>query len=68
MKADHHSEEIDLADRYEHLAKMPNIKLFCGSSHPDLGRRIAERLGIELSKTTLSKFSNQETSLVALLS
>ncbi|GAU91087.1 hypothetical protein RvY_03408 [Ramazzottius varieornatus] len=63
MKADHHSEGIDLADRYKHLAKMPNIKLFCGSSHPDLGRRIAERLGIELSKTTLSKFSNQETSV-----
>jgi ribose-phosphate pyrophosphokinase len=40
---------------------MPNIKIFAGSSHPDLAERIAERLGFELSKATLKKFSNQET-------
>jgi ribose-phosphate pyrophosphokinase len=51
------------APRGSNSVKMPNIKLFCGSSHPDLARRIAERLGIELGKTTLKKFSNQETSV-----
>ena len=40
---------------------MPNIKIFAGSSHPELSERIADRLGFELSKATLKKFSNQET-------
>ncbi|XP_065185900.1 ribose-phosphate pyrophosphokinase 2-like [Sycon ciliatum] len=42
---------------------MTNIKLFSGNSHPELSKRIAERLGIELGKVTLKKFSNQETSV-----
>ncbi|XP_077984915.1 ribose-phosphate pyrophosphokinase 2 [Glandiceps talaboti] len=40
---------------------MPNIKLFSGSSHPDLAQKIADRLGIDLSKVVTKKFSNQET-------
>ena len=40
---------------------MPNIKVFSGSSHCDLAQKIADRLGIELSKVVLKKFSNQET-------
>ncbi|XP_002730472.1 ribose-phosphate pyrophosphokinase 1 [Saccoglossus kowalevskii] len=40
---------------------MPNIKLFSGSSHADLAQKIADRLGIELSKVVTKKFSNQET-------
>ncbi|XP_055332616.1 ribose-phosphate pyrophosphokinase 2-like [Paramacrobiotus metropolitanus] len=51
------------APRGSNSTKMPNIKLFCGSSHPDLARKIAERLGIDLSKASLKKFSNQETSV-----
>lgn len=46
---------------WESFSEMPNIKIFAGSSHPDLAERIAERLGFELSKATLKKFSNQET-------
>ena len=40
---------------------MTNIKLFSGNSHPELSKLIADRLGIELGKVTLKKFSNQET-------
>ncbi|MEE6509470.1 hypothetical protein FKM82_026308 [Ascaphus truei] len=42
-------------------AKMPNIKIFSGSSHQDLSQKIAERLGLELGKVVTKKFSNQET-------
>lgn len=41
--------------------KMPNIKIFSGSSHPDLSQKITERLGLELGKVVSKKFSNQET-------
>uniref|UniRef100_G3Q2N8 Phosphoribosyl pyrophosphate synthetase 1B n=1 Tax=Gasterosteus aculeatus aculeatus TaxID=481459 RepID=G3Q2N8_GASAC len=40
---------------------MPNIKIFSGSSHPDLSQKIADRLGLELGKVVTKKFSNQET-------
>ncbi|RDD46811.1 Ribose-phosphate pyrophosphokinase 1 [Trichoplax sp. H2] len=40
---------------------MPNIKLFAGNSHPDLGKRISDRLGISLGRVVLKKFANQET-------
>lgn len=41
--------------------RMPNIKVFSGSSHPDIAKKIAARLGIELSKATTKYFSNKET-------
>ena len=44
--------------------KMPNIKIFGGSSHPELAKLVAERLGLDLGKTQLKKFSNHETRLV----
>lgn len=40
---------------------MPNIKIFSGSSHPDLAQRIVDRLGIDLGKVVTKKFSNLET-------
>ena len=46
---------IDLNNR------MPNIKVFAGSSNPTLARRICDRLGIEVGKVMTKKFSNQET-------
>jgi len=42
---------------------MPNIKVFSGSSHPDLTRRLCDRLGIEPGKVITKKFSNMETSV-----
>ncbi|TKR92231.1 hypothetical protein L596_006924 [Steinernema carpocapsae] len=42
---------------------MPNIKVFSGSSHPDLTARICARLQLDISKATLGKFSNNETSV-----
>ncbi|XP_052281381.1 ribose-phosphate pyrophosphokinase 1 isoform X2 [Dreissena polymorpha] len=43
--------------------KMPNIKVFSGSSHPDLTQKICDRLGIEPGKVSLKKFSNGECSV-----
>lgn len=42
---------------------MPNIKVFSGTSHPDLAQKIVERLGIDLGKVVTKKFSNLETSV-----
>ncbi|XP_065896716.1 ribose-phosphate pyrophosphokinase 1-like [Dysidea avara] len=42
---------------------MPNIKIFSGSSNRPLAMNVAQRLGIELGKTSLRKFSNGETSV-----
>uniref|UniRef100_A0A6A7FNR4 Ribose-phosphate pyrophosphokinase 2 n=2 Tax=Hirondellea gigas TaxID=1518452 RepID=A0A6A7FNR4_9CRUS len=44
-------------------SKMPNIKIFSGSSHKDLAQRIVDRLGIDLGKVVAKKFSNLETSV-----
>ncbi|XP_071391037.1 ribose-phosphate pyrophosphokinase 1-like isoform X3 [Centroberyx affinis] len=40
---------------------MSNIKVFGGSSHPDLSQKIAACLGTELGKVVTTKFSNGET-------
>nr|CAH7736720.1 unnamed protein product [Callosobruchus chinensis] len=46
----------------QHLqSRMPNIKVFSGTSHPDLAQRIVDRLGIDLGKVVTKKFSNLET-------
>ena len=47
--------------RLSNEKKMPNIKIFSGTSHVDLGQKICDRLGIMLGKVTSNKFSNQET-------
>lgn len=41
--------------------RMPNIKVFSGTSHPDLAQRVVDRLGIDLGKVVTKKFSNLET-------
>ncbi|XP_023938772.1 ribose-phosphate pyrophosphokinase 2-like [Bicyclus anynana] len=43
--------------------KMPNIKVFSGTSHPDLAKLIVGRLGLDLGRATLKKFSNKETNV-----
>merc|ERR1712135_280030 len=43
--------------------RMPNIKVFAGSSHPVLAKMICTRLGLEPGRCTLKKFSNKETSV-----
>lgn len=42
-------------------SRMPNIKVFSGTSHPDLAQRIVDRLGIDVGKVVTKKFSNLET-------
>lgn len=49
--------------RWRHSPKMPNIKVFSGSSHPDLTKRICDRLQIQVSNAALKKFSNRETNV-----
>lgn len=43
------------------VVRMPNIKVFSGSSHPDLAQGIVDRLGIDIGKVVTKKFSNLET-------
>ncbi|OLL22585.1 Ribose-phosphate pyrophosphokinase 2 [Neolecta irregularis DAH-3] len=39
------------------------IKIFTGNSHPELAKKIASRLGLELSKAVVLEYSNQETAI-----
>lgn len=39
---------------------IPNPLLFCGSSHPALGKEIAKHLGVELSRYNLERFKDGE--------
>ena len=41
--------------------RMPNIKVFSGSSHRDLTNKICDRLGVEAGKVVTKKFANLET-------
>lgn len=41
--------------------RMPNIKVFGGSSHPELTKLICARLGLEPGRVITKKFSNRET-------
>lgn len=43
---------------------MRKCKVFVGSSHPELGKLVCERLGVEPAPCTLKKFSNGETSVL----
>ena len=40
-----------------------NLRLFAGNSHPELAQEIAEHMGVELSKSTVTKFSDGEISV-----
>ena len=42
---------------------MNSIKLFTGNSNPELAQLVSKRLGVQLGKAIVSKFSNQETSV-----
>ena len=40
---------------------MSNIKVFGGSSHPELTRAICERLNLPVGRANCTKFANGET-------
>ena len=40
-----------------------NLRLFTCNSHPELAEEIAEHMGVELGKSTVTKFSDGETSV-----
>ncbi|KAI9013027.1 phosphoribosyltransferase-like protein [Gaertneriomyces semiglobifer] len=45
-------------------AEMSNsIKIFAGNSHVEFAKQVAKRLGLELAKCVVCKYSNQETSV-----
>lgn len=44
-------------------ARMPNIKVFTGSSHPEMAKKIVARLNLNLGRATTKKFSNKETNV-----
>lgn len=48
-------------DQKKQTRRMPNIKVFSGSSHPDLTQKLCDRLGINTGKVVTKKFSNLET-------
>jgi ribose-phosphate pyrophosphokinase len=48
-------------DQKKLTRRMPNIKVFSGSSHPDLTQKLCDRLGINTGKVVTKKFSNLET-------
>ena len=54
----YHQEDTDMSnDKFSHL------KLFTCNSHPALAQEIAEHMGIELGKSTVTKFSDGEISV-----
>ncbi|KAF7638900.1 Pribosyltran_N domain-containing protein [Meloidogyne graminicola] len=43
--------------------RMPNIKVFSGSSNYEMARSICDRLQLDVAKAVLKKFSNKETNV-----
>ncbi len=41
-----------------------NLRVFGGSSHPDLTKSVARKVGVRIGEVTLKKFANNETSVV----
>lgn len=64
MQSEEDSQQAEGKLSESDLKIMPNIKIFGGNSHPVVARLIAERLGFDLGKSVLKKFSNKETSWV----
>jgi ribose-phosphate pyrophosphokinase len=42
---------------------MSNVKVFGGSSHPELVKAICDRLGLPVGKAKCTKFANGETNV-----
>ncbi|XP_052076498.1 ribose-phosphate pyrophosphokinase 2 [Mytilus californianus] len=55
--------QISESKSLKDFGRMPNIKVFSGSSHVDLAQKICDRLGIEQGKVVTKKFSNGECSV-----
>ena len=53
--------KTNLDHRPSLCSRMPNIKVFGGSSHPELTKLICTRLGLEPGRVITKKFSNRET-------
>ncbi|XP_059056126.1 ribose-phosphate pyrophosphokinase 2-like [Achroia grisella] len=66
MKSEEFKEEHEKSNKRNFVhpsPRMPNIKVFTGSSHPDIAQKISSRLGLNLGKAITKKFSNKETNV-----
>lgn len=54
---------VEVLSTLENPEAMRKCKVFVGSSHPELGKLVCDRLGVEPAPCTLKKFSNGETSV-----
>lgn len=64
MKSDEKVDENLAARNFKHPSpRMPNIKVFTGSSHPEIAKKIVSRLGLNLGRATTKTFSNKETNV-----
>ena len=64
LNTTHHSnfQQGDETMQYNHQP-FHNLKLFTGNSNPELAQEIAEYMGVELGKATVTKFSDGEISV-----
>ena len=61
---DHFDLEIIFTDMFfQVFFRMSNIKVFGGSSHPELVSQICDRLGIPVGNAKCTKFMNGETNV-----
>lgn len=67
MNTDENQDKLAENNKGKHFlnpgARMPNIKVFTGSAHPEIAKKIVSRLGLDLGRATTKKFSNKETSV-----
>lgn len=54
---------LKISDSESKTTEMPGIKIFTGSSHPELTGLILDRLGIPPSPAVVKRFPNAETSV-----
>ena len=40
-----------------------NLRVFGGSSHPELTKKVAKKVGVRVGDVKLAKFANQETNV-----
>ncbi len=49
-----------MANKSESEVAVPEMRLFSGSAHPELARKVAKHLGIELGRIDIKRFSDGE--------
>ena len=63
LNTTHHQNFQQEENEMHHHEPFHNLKLFTGNSNPELAKEIAEYMGVELGKATVTKFSDGEISV-----